>query len=178
MLKNFERKTRLELATPTLARLCSTNWAISANFFKFAGRLEAPRYNQCLLLRSAFTNVPHFSEIRFFQLRLGINQTSLFLRSACMKIPQIFFRNHVWVEMDSNHRRRKPADLQSAPFGHSGIYPVHWRYVKRGDSCRIQTCNLLIRSQMLYSVELRSRPSQIFKLSVGVDGFEPPTLCL
>ena len=25
-----ERKTRLELATPTLARLCSTNWAISA----------------------------------------------------------------------------------------------------------------------------------------------------
>ena len=28
----------------------------------------------------------------------------------------------------------------------------------RGDSCRIQTCNLLIRSQMLYSVELRSHP--------------------
>ena len=28
---------------------------------------------------------------------------------------------------------------------------------KGGDSYRIQTCNLLIRSQMLYSVELRSR---------------------
>ena len=28
-----ERKTRLELATPTLARLCSTNWAISAFYF-------------------------------------------------------------------------------------------------------------------------------------------------
>ena len=27
-----------------------------------------------------------------------------------------------------------------------------------GDSYRIQTCNLLIRSQMLYSIELRSRP--------------------
>ena len=26
----FERETRLELATPTLARLCSTNWAILA----------------------------------------------------------------------------------------------------------------------------------------------------
>ena len=25
------------------------------------------------------------------------------------------------------------------------------------DSCRIQTCNLLIRSQMLYSIELMSR---------------------
>ena len=30
----LERKTRLELATLTLARLCSTNWAISA-FFAF-----------------------------------------------------------------------------------------------------------------------------------------------
>ena len=28
------------------------------------------------------------------------------------------------------------------------------------DSYRIQTCNLLIRSQMLYSVELRSRGEQ------------------
>ena len=42
------------------------------------------------------------------------------------------------------------------------------------DSCRIQTCNLLIRSQMLYSVELRSHPLDF----VGDDGFEPPTLCL
>ena len=32
----LERKTRLELATPTLARLCSTNWAISAFFLKFS----------------------------------------------------------------------------------------------------------------------------------------------
>ena len=29
-----------------------------------------------------------------------------------------------WAKMDSNHRRRKPADLQSAPFGHSGICPT------------------------------------------------------
>ena len=28
-----------------------------------------------------------------------------------------------WTEVDSNHRRRVPADLQSAPFGHSGIRP-------------------------------------------------------
>ena len=40
--------------------------------------------------------------------------------------PQVHF---VWVVMDSNHRRRKPADLQSAPFGHSGTHPnfkVHY----------------------------------------------------
>ena len=31
---------------------------------------------------------------------------------------------HLWAKMDSNHRRHKPADLQSAPFGHSGIRPA------------------------------------------------------
>ncbi len=30
--------------------------------------------------------------------------------------------------MDSNHRRRKPADLQSAPFGHSGNPPYIQRH--------------------------------------------------
>ena len=29
----------------------------------------------------------------------------------------------LWAVMDSNHRRRKPAELQSAPFGHSGNCP-------------------------------------------------------
>jgi hypothetical protein len=28
-----------------------------------------------------------------------------------------------WAGLDSNQRRHKPADLQSAPFGHSGTYP-------------------------------------------------------
>ncbi len=40
------------------------------------------------------------------------------------------------------------------------LYSVELRSLKAiekiGDSYRIQTCNLLIRSQMLYSVELRS----------------------
>ena len=29
----------------------------------------------------------------------------------------------LWAVMDSNHRSRKTAELQSAPFGHSGICP-------------------------------------------------------
>ena len=74
----------------------------------------------------------------------------------------------VWAQMDSNHRRWKPADLQSAPFGHSGICPTLFGFkismfrmylftsLSCGDSHRIQTYNLLIRSQMLYSVELAS----------------------
>src|SRR3546814_3791816 len=33
-------------------------------------------------------------------------------------------RKNWWREVDSNHRRRKPADLQSAPVGRLGIPPV------------------------------------------------------
>ncbi len=37
--------------------------------------------------------------------------------------PDRFGAGFLWEKMDSNHRRYKPADLQSAPFGHSGILP-------------------------------------------------------
>ena len=35
-----------------------------------------------------------------------------------------FYKSEEWAVMDSNHRRRKPAELQSAPFGHSGNCPL------------------------------------------------------
>ncbi len=43
-----------------------------------------------------------------------------------------------------------------------------------GDSYRIQTCNLLIRSQMLYSVELRSHHWER-EMLVTPTGFKPVT---
>ena len=49
------------------------------------------------------------------------NQASLLLHSTGTKVPSVVSK--MWVVMDSNHRRRKPADLQSAPFGHSGNHP-------------------------------------------------------
>ena len=53
--------------------------------------------------------------------------------------------------MDSNHRRRKPADLQSAPFGHSGNYPFP---VFRA-SCRIRTNDPEITNHVLWPTELK-----------------------
>ena len=58
--------------------------------------------------------------------------TRTFLPSVCGPPSPAFGRRRgicptrfaLWEEMDSNHRRRKPADLQSAPFGHSGIFPI------------------------------------------------------
>ena len=39
------------------------------------------------------------------------------------KSPIVLLSGFWWEKMDSNPRRDKPADLQSAPFGHSGILP-------------------------------------------------------
>ena len=38
--------------------------------------------------------------------------------------------------MDSNHRRRKPADLQSAPVGHLGNLPAEPTILRAGDSAK------------------------------------------
>ena len=61
-----------------------------------------------------------------------------------------------WVVMDSNHRSRKTADLQSAPFGHSGNHPYYaflcWRA-----SCRIRTNDPEITNHVLWPTELKRR---------------------
>jgi hypothetical protein len=50
------------------------------------------------------------------------------LRSSQLSYSRVYASQHssvsgLWREEDSNLRRRTPADLQSAPFGHSGISP-------------------------------------------------------
>ena len=57
--QTLERKTRLELATLTLARLCSTNWAISAFSVKEM-RLELTRHNCHHPLKVARLPIPPF----------------------------------------------------------------------------------------------------------------------
>ena len=45
-------------------------------------------------------------------------------QSAAKTIDWLLLTNDIsWGEEDSNLRRRSPADLQSDPFGHSGISP-------------------------------------------------------
>ena len=85
-----------------------------------------------------------------------------------------YFRKLLWAKMDSNHRRRKPADLQSAPFGHSGNFP----------SClplkdRLAFCAGLSREAFVAPL-LVFRKTFVFpllshRLSEPMEGFEPPT---
>jgi hypothetical protein len=58
----------------------------------------------------------------------------------------LVLRTLVWRVVDSNHRSRKTADLQSAPFGHSGNSP---QKIIRAEE-RNRTDDLLITNQLLY----------------------------
>ena len=64
-----------------------------------------------------------------------------------------------------------PADLQSVPFGHSGIRPYEI-FISQADN-RTRTDNLLITNQLLCQL------SHIGIIEVmGPIGLEPMTLCL
>src|SRR2546425_6287904 len=74
-----------------------------------------------------------------------------------------------WRGKDSNLRRRKPADLQSAPFGRSGTPPVCQPIL------RIRSCVLLVGA----APPARQPPAPrtgpgLMELAAGV---EPPAFC-
>ncbi len=81
--------------------------AVDTGFYQSVVRYDTVRYN--LKMQSVYKKA--------FQLK-----NDVFVEK--MKEPWLddILRN-ILFKMDSNHRRRKPADLQSAPFGHSGICP-------------------------------------------------------
>ena len=62
---------------------------------------------------------------------------------------------HLWAVMDSNHRRRKPAELQSAPFGHSGNCPSCFILRCKG---KYYFCNLQEKSIIFIAVTAASSP--------------------
>ena len=71
-----------------------------------------------------------------------------------------------------------PADLQSVPFGHSGIHPYGIVFHKADD--RTRTDNLLITNQLLCQLSHIgiSCATLITTRKVGPTGLEPVTLCL
>ena len=82
-------------------------------------------------------------------------------------------RLNLWEKMDSNHRRYKPADLQSAPFGHSGILPFFrfFSAITSSDfiSSLLTTIRLLRHSLFVFLV----LPKNKFQKSFAVSGRFP-----
>ena len=73
-----------------------------------------------------------------------------------------------------------PADLQSVPFGHSGICPFLYNMKLYKADDRTRTDNLLITNQLLCQLSHIgiSRATLITTRKVGPTGLEPVTLCL
>ena len=67
IIQNVERKTGLEPATPTLARSCSTNWAISAISFARSTSLNA------VAKVSLFFKTANFCELFFMKSFFSVN---------------------------------------------------------------------------------------------------------
>ena len=69
--------------------------------------------------------------------------------------------------MDSNHRRRKPAELQSAPFGHSGNCPYLFFAVQRYKlflNCANGTAHLQCRLRSLGALVAQSTACTLLSL--------------
>ncbi len=86
-----------------------------------------------------------------------------------------------WEVMDSNHRRRKPADLQSAPFDRSGNFPYF--PPQRGGRCSAESdiprtsgiSNPAPSSFRRIAGLFVPDPFLSHRLSEPMEGFEPPT---
>ncbi len=86
-----------------------------------------------------------------------------------------------WEVMDSNHRRRKPADLQSAPFDRSGNFPYF--PPQRGGRCSAESdiprtsgiSNPAPSSFRRIAGLFIPGPFLSHRLSEPMEGFEPPT---
>ena len=77
----MERKTRLELATPTLARWCSTNWAISANY----GAENETR-----------TRDPHLGKVMLYQLSyFRISSDAWLQKFFCVSLTDKIYYSHI-----------------------------------------------------------------------------------
>ena len=67
---------------------------------------------------------------------------------------------YLWAEMDSNHRSRTTADLQSAPFGHSGIRPCNENEPAAGTKVKIifESAKIILPPCEIYPV-----PESVFR---------------
>ncbi len=119
-----EPMTGFEPVTSSLPRKCSTTELHWQKLFRAEDEAQ--------------TRDPQLGRLMLYQLsyfRMATPSPTI----AMIVKPRIG-RRLMWAQMDSNHRRRKPADLQSAPFGHSGIRPIKFHCVF---TCRCVRLSLL-----------------------------------
>src|ERR1043165_5384690 len=148
-----EPSARIELATPSLPRKCTTT-VLRGQIF------------HCELLGVLLHTPVHSNRAgegtRTLDNQLGrleLYQLS-YTRNTRVTLDLVSFScRGWWTVVDSNHGRHKPADLQSAPFGRSGNRPYVLLCFLRGAGGGTRTRGRLITNQVLYQLSYASRPS-------------------
>ena len=118
----MELYLRVELRTSSLPRKCSTTELIQQAIKLILGaengaQTRDPQLGRLVLYQLSYFRRKNLRRRCFFAYLFdGISHKNKRFRKLC-------FFCFEWVVMDSNHRSRKTADLQSAPFGHSGNHP-------------------------------------------------------
>ncbi|MEY5029289.1 MAG: hypothetical protein RLZ63_1604 [Pseudomonadota bacterium] len=120
-------------ATSPLPRECSTTEPQGRNFQMTTRQLERETGIEPASLAWKAKVLPlNYSRIdRSFAKTTGANARKPFPNALVVRQSRVRW----WRRLDSNQRRRKPTDLQSAPFSHSGtppgsepqIMPPFWR---------------------------------------------------
>ena len=113
LVSPLEPKTGFEPVTSSLPRKCSTTELHWQNLKDLRAEDEAQ------------TRDPQLGRLMLYQLSYFRLLVKVAIPSGIPSGISAFTKatSASWEKMDSNHRRYKPADLQSAPFGHSGILP-------------------------------------------------------
>ena len=108
---------RIELPTSPLPRECSTTEPHGQNS-KCSFVTGAGEGNRTLVISlEGFSSTIELHPQRINNNNLLHPQLTRLIRLNTLLL------NNWWRELDSNQRRRKPTDLQSAPFSRSGISP-------------------------------------------------------
>jgi len=86
-----------------------------------------------------------------------------------------------WRELDSNQRRRKPTDLQSAPFSRSGISPGTKHFLLFGHYCQSASPSFTSENAQTVGVwashiGARQLPTftRVIRTIIGVESFHGP----
>ncbi len=144
----MERKTRLELATPTLARSCSTNWATSAYCRRWEFWNPDPRHVRAMLCLWANLLIVDPE---------GHDPPTLALWVPCSD--QLSYESNLWEWTDSNRRSLRLLIYSQVPITALTTLPIYCTH------SRTRT----YKNQILNLTRMPIPPYGYFALMIGLE---------
>ena len=183
--KNMVPMGRIELPTSPLPRECSTTEPHGQNLLPISSwsgwRESNPRHKLGRLQLYHWATPAAFYQIIRQQSSLKSLNPLLCQISVATTVKLNFNSYSWWRELDSNQRRRKPTDLQSAPFSRSGISPGTKHFLLFGHYCQSASPSFTSENAQTVGVwashiGARQLPTftRVIRTIIGVESFHGP----